>query len=263
MLAALLFFVTSIHGEALPTGTIEGRVINSRTGDYVEKARITVDSGNFETFTDSGGQYRLRNVPSGKLTLRIIFTGQEVQTANVELTAGSTVRRDFELGVAPVKLERFTVTSSKEMEGAAIAINQQRFAPNIVNVVAADEFGSVLENNVGDFLKFLPGLTVDFIGGAARSVSMGGVPSEYVPITVGGFDLSTVSGGGTTRNVDFHTISMNNIARIEALHSPTPESPGSALAGSINMVPRSAFDYSKPVFNYSAFLMMRDNDRHL
>lgn len=263
ILVGLLFFVGILHAEALTTGTIEGRVINSRTGDYIQRARITLDNGNLETFTDSGGQYFLKNVPVGKQTLRVFFTGQEMQTASVELTAGNMVRRDFELGVETVKLERFTVTSSKAMEGAAIAINQQRFAPNIVNVVAADEFGSVLENNVGDFLKFLPGLTVDFIGGAARSVSMGGVPAEYVPITVGGFDLSTVSGGGTTRGVDFHTISMNNIARIEALHSPTPESPGSALAGSINMVPRSAFDYSKPVFNYGAFLMMRDNDRHL
>lgn len=263
VLAALLFCFGSLRGQTPATGTIEGRVINSRTGEYVERARVSVERANLETFTDSGGQYRLRNVPAGSQVLAIFFTGQEMRTATVELAAGSTVRRDFELGSATVKLESFVVSSSKEMEGAAIAINQQRFAPNIVNVVAADEFGSVLENNVGDFLKFLPGLTVDFIGGAARSVSMGGVPSEYVPITVGGFDLSTVSGGGTTRNVDFHTISMNNIARIEALHSPTPESPGSALAGSINMVPRSAFDYSRAAFNYSAFLMMRDNDRHL
>lgn len=262
-LTALMFFVGSLRAATLAGGTVEGRVINSRTGEYVERARVTVESANLETFTDSGGQYRLTNVPAGTVVLKIFFTGQDMQTATVDLAAGSTVRRDFELGGTTVKLASFVVTTSKEMEGAAIAINQQRFAPNIVNVVAADEFGSVLENNVGDFLKFLPGLTIDFIGGAARSVSMGGVPSEYVPITVGGFDLATVSGGGTTRNVDFHTISMNNIARIEALHSPTPESPGSALAGSINMVPRSAFDYSRPIFNYGAFLMMRDNDRHL
>ena len=262
-LTALLFFVGSMWGQALAPGAIEGRVINSRTGKFLGRARISVENTNLETFTNTGGQYRLKNVPAGTRVLKVFFTGQEVQTATIELAAGSTLRHDFELGSATVKLESFVVSSSKVMEGAALAINQQRFAPNIVNVVTADEFGSVLENNVGDFLKFLPGLTVDFIGGAARSVSMGGVPAEYVPITVGGFDLSTVSGGGTTRNVDFHTISMNNISRIEALHSPTPESPGSSLAGSINMVPRSAFDYSKPVFNYSAFLMMRDNDRHL
>jgi TonB-dependent receptor len=182
---------------------------------------------------------------------------------SVTVAPGTTVRRDLSLDGTVVKLAEYVVASSREMAGAAIAINEQRFASNIVNVVSADEFGAVLENNVGDFLKFLPGITIDFIGGAARSVSMGGVPPEYVPITIGGFDLATVSGGGTTRNVDFHTISMNNMARIEAIHSPTPDSPGSALAGSVNMIPRSSFDYARARFSYSTFLMMRDNDRHL
>jgi iron complex outermembrane receptor protein len=56
---------------------------------------------------------------------------------------------------------------------------------------------------------------------------------------------------------------MNNISRLEVVHSPTPETPGSALAGSVNMTPRSAFERSRPVVTFSAFLMMRDNDRHL
>jgi len=54
------------------------------------------------------------------------------------------------------------------MDGAAIAINEQRFAANIINVVSADEFGFVAEGNVGDFLKLLPGVTIDYGGGDAR-----------------------------------------------------------------------------------------------
>jgi iron complex outermembrane recepter protein len=230
-------FLLTAAANAQSTGTIEGRVFNTATGDYIERARVTVEGTTLETFTDSGGQYRITNVPAGQARVRIFFTGFEPLIETVPVSAGTATRRDVNLGGGPqrrgadvVKLDEFVVSTSKQMSGAAIAINEQRFASNIVNVVAADEFGAVLENNVGDFLKFLPGVTIDFIGGAARSVSMGGVPPEYVPITIGGFDLSTVSGGGTTRNVDFHTISMNNMGRIEAIHSPTPESPGSALA---------------------------------
>ena len=32
-----------------------------------------------------------------------------------------------------IKLDEFVVATSKDMDGAAIAINEQRFAPNIVN----------------------------------------------------------------------------------------------------------------------------------
>jgi iron complex outermembrane recepter protein len=245
------------------SGTVEGRIINTRTGEYVERARVTIEGTGLETFSDSSGQYRITGVPAGTVTGRAFFTGLDQHVETITVAPGATVQRNFSLGSNIVKLSEFLVSSSKEMEGAAIAINEQRFASNIVNVVSADEFGSVLESNPGDFLKYLPGITIDFIGGAARSISMGGVPPEYVPITVAGFDISSVAGGGTARSVDFHTISMNNISRLEVVHSPTPESPGSALAGSVNMIPRSAFDRTRPVFNYSVFLMTRDNDRHL
>ena len=56
-------------------------------------------------------------------------------------------------------------------------------------------------------------------------------------------------------------ISINNLSRIEVSYSPTPESPGGALAGTVNMVPRSAFERSKPSFSASAYLLMRDNAR--
>ncbi len=260
-LAATVLLAGQSFAQTNAPGTIEGRVLNERTGEYVAHARVTIAGTALEAFSDSAGQYRVTGVPPGAAGVRVFFTGLEVQAETVTVAAGATVRRDFTLGGGVVKLGEFVVASSKQMAGAAIAINEQRFASNMVNVLAADEFGSVLENNVGDFLKFLPGVTIDFIGGAARSISMGGVPPEYVPITIGGFDLSTVSGGGTTRNVDFHTISMNNMARIEVIHSPTPESPGSALAGSVNMVPRSAFDYSRPRASFSVFFMMRDNEK--
>jgi TonB-dependent receptor len=260
---ALLGLAAQLVAQPESTGTIEGRVFNSRTGGYIARARVTVDGTALEAFTTTGGFFQLARVPAGNVRLHVFFTGFAEQTESLTLSASATVRQDFNLGSEIVQLANFVVTSSKEMDGAALAINEQRFATNIVNVVSADEFGAVLENNVGDFLKFMPGITIDFIGGAARSISMGGVPPEYVPITIGGFDVSTVSGGGTTRNVDFHTISMNNMGRIEVVHSPTPESPGSALAGSVNMIPRSAFDYSRPSFSSTTFLMMRDNDRHL
>ena len=77
------------------------------------------------------------------------------------------------------------VTSSREMDSAAIAINEQRFASNMMNVVSADEFGTIAEGSVGEFLKFMPGITIDFQNGDATSVSMNGAPSDYVPITGG------------------------------------------------------------------------------
>jgi len=60
-------------------GTIEGRVSNARTGEFMERARVTVEGTALETFTDSAGQFRLTLVPSGVAKIRVFFTGQESQ----------------------------------------------------------------------------------------------------------------------------------------------------------------------------------------
>jgi iron complex outermembrane recepter protein len=254
-------------------GNIEGRVLNTRNGEYLEKARVTVEGSRLETFTDSSGQYRLVGVPAGTARIKVFHTGLVAQTRAINVIPGQTAQQDFNLADAdakpaaadgsPIKLDQFIVSTSKEMDGAAIAINEQRFARNIVNVVAADEFGHVAEGNVGEFLKFLPGMSIDYVGGDARTISMGGVPSNNVPVSVGGFNLASAASSGTSRTVELEQVSINNIARIEVYHSPTPESPGSALAGGVNMVPRGAFERSRPQFNGSAYVMMRDAEKSL
>ncbi len=253
------------------TGTIEGRVQNFGSGEYLEGVRLTVEGTPLETFTDPDGNYRLTNVPIGGVKVRLFYTGLTPRLDSVPVTAGQTARHDVAMvgvGRPPatagdvVKLDEFVVSTSREMDGAAFAINEQRFAPNIKNVVSTDEFGSVAEGNVADFMKFLPGLTVDHSGGNSRYISLNGVPSDNVPVSVDGFSLASVGGEvGTGRAVQVDLISLNNLSRIEVSHSPTPESPGSALAGSVNMVPRSAFERARPAFNGSVYVMMRDSAR--
>jgi len=260
--------------QATARGTIEGRVLNTRNGEYLEKARLTIEGTGIETFTDSSGQYRFSGVPVGALKVRVFYTGLDVQTETVVVAAGTTVQRDFSLDATlksavkdkdtgVVKLSEFKVGASKEMDGAAIAINEQRLAPNMVSVVSADEFGHVAEGNVGEFLKFIPGISMDYGGGDARTISLGGAPSNNVPVTIGGFALSSAASSGVSRTVELEQVSINNIARIEIYRSPTPESPGSALAGGVNMVPRGAFERARPVFNGSVYWMFRDAEKGL
>jgi len=255
------------------TGSIEGRVTNPATGTIVERARIVVEGTALETFSDVDGYFRLLNVPPGTVQVRASFTGFPPATASVIVSAGQAAPRDFELAPitsrsglpiegAVVKLDEFVVAASREMSGAALAINEQRFAPNMKNVVATDEFGDIAEGNVAEFLKFLPGVNIDYAGGNARDVSIDGVPGDYVPVTLDGFSLASAVGGGaggTSRSAGLDQVSINNLSRIEVNFSPTPESQGTALAGSVNMVPRSSFERSKPLFNFSTYVMMRDN----
>jgi iron complex outermembrane receptor protein len=252
-------------------GRIEGRVQNAATGEFVQGARLSVVGTSHVTFTDSDGSYRLSNLPAGEAIVEAFYTGQPPQTMRVTVPPGGVAQQDvtFSTGSpkeveAAIKLDAFVVSTSREMSGASLAINEQRFAPNLRTILSSDEFGTIAEANTGEFMKFMPGVNIEIAGGNARGVSLNGVPGPYVPITYGGFALASATGsgnGGTSRQVALDTVSINNLSRVEVTFSPTPESPGSALAGTVNFVPRSSFERAKPVFNFSANITMREYAR--
>ena len=250
-------------------GTIEGRVFNPSTGEYLENVRVSVEGSLLETFTDAIGQYRLTDVPVGSAMVKASRIGIASEVFLVDVAAGQTNRRDFTLSLArpdagdsgPIKLAEFVVSTTREMDGTAIAINTQRFAPNVINVVSADEFGPVTDGNVGEVMKTIPGVNIGLGGGGEPfTVSLNGVPSNNVPITMGGFNLAKAS-SNTSRTVGLENVAINNLSRVEVIYTPTPETTGSALGGMVNMVPRSAFERSRPTYNLSASILMRDNDR--
>jgi TonB-dependent receptor len=256
--------VSSIRA-AESAGGVEGRVFSPASGEYLAQARVTVEGTALEVFTDADGRFRLPGVPVGPAKVRVAYSGFATLSEVVPVAAGEFTRRDFSLVLSDrtvVKLDEFVISSSREMSGSAIAINEQRHAPNLRSVVATDELGFVPEGNVGEFIKFLPGVSMDNIGGFARNVSINGVPPDYVPVTIDGFSVASANpGGGTARSVSLDMLSINNLARVEVVFSPTPDTPGSALAGAVNMIPRGAFERARPVFNWNAYLLMRDNAR--
>ena len=235
-------------------GTLQGRVLNERNDQYVEGARISIEGTGLVTLTDAEGNFRLAQVPAGAVRVQTFYTGLPRDVRSAEISAGQSTELTIALGMPPrndgdvVQLAEFQVSSSREMDASALAINEQRFASNIKQVVSVEQFGNVAEGNTAEFLKFLPGITISYTGGNARGISIEGIPPDYVPVTIDSFNLASADGGKTNRTVMADMVSINNLSRIEVLNSPTPESPASALAGTVNMVTRSSFERAKPLF---------------
>jgi TonB-dependent receptor len=244
------------------TGSITGRVQNVATSQYLVSARLTVRGTNLSTFTDNFGSYRLDGVPAGSVVVEAFYSGLDPQRAEVAVTAGGSAQRDFDLtnralygdrsGV--VKLDAFVLSSSKLTEGEALATNEQRFAPNIKNVVATDAFGDVIEGNVAEFMKNLPGITIEYSDVMPLAVSVRGFDPNQTNVTSDGATLANASRNATSRQFDFMQVSINNISRIEVTKVPTPANPASGISGSVNMVSKSAFERSRAQLNYRVFV---------
>src|SRR5258705_3422615 len=131
---------------------------------------------------------------------------------------------------SPLKLDPFLVTSTRETNGSNIAINEQRYAANVKNVVASDAFGDVTEGNVGELMKFLPGVTVDYVAADVRAISVRGLGANFTGVSQDGARLAS---GETSRTFQLEQVSINNISRVEVTKVPTPDMPADSMGGSV------------------------------
>ena len=158
-LFALVGFVATAATAVAQTGTINGRVLNQGTGDYVRYAQVQLVGTDKTTLTEPDGSFTLTSVPAGEAKLLVSYTGLDTAEVTVTVPAGGAVSQDINLTNSAeygdvVKLTTFKVAGARE--GNAKAIVEQRVAMNLKTVVAADAFGDVAEGNVGEFLKLLP-----------------------------------------------------------------------------------------------------------
>ncbi len=252
------------------TGAIEGRARNVGNDRYLNNVRIVIEGTTRETFTNEFGEYRVEGVPAGQVRLRANYTGLDPETAVLTVPAGGTVQHDFNLTSRErygddkvVALDAFVVQSNREYEGNALAINEQRFAPNIKVVVAADAFGDISEGNPGEFLKYLPGVTVDYVAADVRTVSVRGFPSNFTTVSWDGMRLTSSASGSNNRIFEFEQVSINNTSRTEIVKVPTPDLPADSLGGSINFVSKNAFERAKAQFNFRTYLNLNSENMEL
>lgn len=259
---------------ARATGSISGRVQNVVTGQYLNNARVSVRGTDLVAFTNETGAYRLPVVPAGTVVIEVFYTGLDPQTISVALAPGQSVAQDVDLtsvsrygAESVVKLDAFTVTTTRETDGNAIAINEQRFAPNIKSVVAADSLGDVMDGNIGEFLKYVPGVTPEYDyedGTTVSTVSIRGFAPHMVAISNDGAQMANTSNAmGDSRAFSFNQTSINNIARIEVAKVPTPANRADSLSGSVNMVSKSAFERKSMQFRYNLNLAANSENFNL
>jgi iron complex outermembrane receptor protein len=242
------------------SGSITGRVYNPATQEYIRNAEVRVQGTNITATTEEGGYYKLFNVPPGQVTVVATYPGAESATSTLTVTPGATATHDFELALTTakrtgedvVKLGAFVVET--EREGQSKMVAQQKQSINIKQVMATDNFGDMSEQNIGEFLKYLPGITIDYVETDTRSAAMGGMDPKYGYVTLDGNpQASGDSGsfGSNSRQFEFESISMNNIESIEVNKTLTPDMWGDAPAGTVNLRTRSALDSKRQRFGFS------------
>ncbi len=258
-----LIGATGSEVPAEATATVSGRVQNAVTGQFLSNARVSILNTDLSTFTDETGRYVISRVPTGQVTIEVFYTGLDTASRVLAIAPGQrTASANFELTNLSrygeiVELNSFVVASSRQLDGAALATNTQRFAPNLVNVVATDQYGDVPGGNVGEMVKFIPGVTVTIGGsGEAAEISVRGLSTHLTNISMDGGQVAQANTISNTRGFELKGVNIAAVSSVEVTKLPLPSSRADSLSGSVNLVSKSAFDRSAPELRYRTYIAM-------
>lgn len=225
------------------TGSISGRVLDANNGNYLEGAEVSVGGTAIRAMTVRGGEYTLAGVPAGSQTVVATYPGLEIKSTTVDVVAGETVTLPIALKSDIILLEGLTVNTSRE--GMAQAVALQKISIQAKMVAAADQFGEISEGNVGEYMKFMPGVSIDYNVNDARGISLRGLSTAFTIVAVDGTPMANASSVDDTRRFEFEQIAMNNVETTELFKTVTPDIPASATGGFVNFVTKSAFDHQE------------------
>jgi len=221
--------------KAEAPGIIRGRIIDEQTGDVLPGASIRLASSTYGTSSDVNGEYFLR-ANSGEVEIEVSYIGFTTIKETVTVPDGGTVVKNFSLASDISELESVTIMGI--LQGQAKALNQQKTADNIVNIVAAEQIGRFPDPNVAEALQRIPGATVERDQGEGRYVLVRGLAPQFTNISINGEQIPSPEAG--VRYIALDAVPADQLASIEVTKAITPDMDGDAVGGSVNLVTRTA-----------------------
>lgn len=237
MVAAALGAAAPVMAEVVQQNAVTGRVANAE-GASLPGARVVIRELGVATATDRQGLYTLPALPAGTYTLEVDYLGLPTMQRQVTVTAGVATVADVTVASA-AQLSDVVVVGSLS-DSVARALNQQRTADNTTNVVSSDSIGRFPDSNVAEALQRVPGIGIERDQGEGNFVSLRGSPAEFTSITVDGVSIPSTS--PSTRAVDLGALPSEVVSALEINKTLLPSQDADSIAGSINLVTRSAFD---------------------
>ncbi|RLD09763.1 TonB-dependent receptor, partial [candidate division KSB1 bacterium] len=229
-------FIIWQNGAAQTSGSLIGSVVDEDNLP-LPGANILISDANTGAATDQNGEFRLSPLSAGDHVVEIMFIGFQTVRDTVSIRAGHSTTLNVVMASGIVQLDAVVVFGER-LRGQAKALNQQKTNFNITNVVSADQVGRFPDQNIGDALKRIAAISVNYNQGEARYANIRGVGPSLNAVTIDG--ESAASADAETRAVQLDLIPAEMVQSIEINKTTTPDMDADAIGGSINLVTRQA-----------------------
>ena len=250
IVSSLLLFVFSAKAMAAEetlennSGLVTGQITDAEK-QILPGASIIVEGMHAGVTSDINGFYTIANLKPGTYTLKVSYVGYSPKEMTVTIANGKVLTRDVVLDEG-AELKEVEVLGA--FSGQRKAFQMQKAAMGVTNVVSADQVGKFPDSNIGDALKRINGINVQYDQGEARFGQVRGTSADLTSVTVNGNRLPSAQ--GDTRNVQLDLIPADMIQTIEVNKVVTSDMDGDAIGGEVNLVTKST--PSHRILNFTA-----------
>lgn len=158
----------------------------------------------------------------------------------------------------PPKDEPTQVIVTGQRLSNANAINQQKKATAVVNVISADDLGKLPDANAADALARVPGVNVvvNQETGEGEYVAIRGFGGTFNAYSINGVRVALTD--TDSRRMSMTVLPPNGLKAISVAKTLTPDMDGDAIGGAVNFVTPNAFDFKKDVLRVFASYGLND-----
>src|SRR6202011_3374996 len=237
-----LFWTISGAAQA-DRGTIAGTVKDS-TGAVLPGARVELQQKGPSAVSDAQGQFIISNLPPASYTLSVSYVGFSPLQTSATVTAGQVTHVDAVLQVETAS-QVVTVSGDRQL-GEVEAINIERTADNIVQVLPSQVITSLPNTNIADAVGRLPSVSLERDEGEGKYVQIRGTEPLLSNLTINGVNVPSPE--GNVRNIKLDIIPSGLVDRIEVNKTLSANQDGDAIGGSVNLVTKTPGE--KPTYDF-------------
>lgn len=223
-------------------GNIRGRITDTEK-QALPGATVMIEDLHTGVTSDINGYYSLPNLKPGTYKVKITYVGYSPKTYTIKVGKKS-IEQNITLD-AGYELKEVVVSGA--FYGQRKAMQMQKESMGVTNIVSADQTGKFPDTNIGDALKRINGVNVQYDQGEARFGQVRGTSADLTSVTVNGNRMPSAE--GDTRNVQLDLIPSDMIQTIELNKVVTADMDGDAIGGEINLVTKNT--PSRRILNFN------------
>src|SRR5467141_1882032 len=225
-------------------GSIGGRVTDN-SGGVLQGAQIALQPKNVNLASNGQGEFFINDLEPGGYTLAVTYVGFKASTTEVHVVAGQTANVEVKLEVESQNLE--VLVTAERASGEAEAVNRERSADNVLQVLPADVLRSLPNANMADALGRLPSVTIERDEGEGKYVQIRGTEPRLANVTIDGVNVPSPE--GSVRQIKLDAIPADIVESVEINKTLQANMDPDGIGGSVNLVTKTAGE--RPTVNIS------------